>query len=362
MQQIFTTLQTSFSSRKTYDISFRKEQLRKFMDMILTEREAIQKAVYSDLKKPASDVLLNEIQLCINEAKLALSNLDNWSDSENADKKMANMFDTAYIRRDPKGIALVIAPWNFPIQLSLAPFASLIASGCVGILKPSEVTPHTSTCLKEIFSKYMDPSYYTVIEGGVKETTELLKLPFNHIFYTGSTNVGKIIMRAAAEHLATVTLELGGANPCYLDGTVDLKTAAKRICWLKSMNCGQICLSINYLFIKADLVDMFIKHYKTALGEMYGTDIKASPDYSRIVNENHFERITKILNKVDKSNILVGSETDRSELYIAPSVVKASMEDKWIQDELFAPILPIIPVDDFSKSISFASSLYLLFI
>ena len=357
MEQTFKTLQETFNSGKTIDLAFRKQQLKKFIEMMTSEKPAIEEAVYKDLKKPASDVTLNEISLCINEAKFALANLEGWADIEHVDKKMANLMDTAYIRKDPKGVALIIAPWNFPIQLALTPMVSLIASGCVGIIKPSEISPHSSACIKMLVEKHLDTSCYAVIEGEVKEVTALLKLPFNHIFYTGNTFVGKIIMRAAAEHLATVTLELGGSNPCFVDETVDLKIAAKRIAWLKTNNCGQICLSINYLLIKKELVTPFVAHFEQALVEMFGNDVEKSPDYPRIINTNHFDRISKILNKVHPEDILLGNKTDKSTLYIAPTLVRTTLKESFIKDEIFGPILPIIPVDDFEEGIKFAKSL-----
>eukprot|EP00835_Amoeboradix_gromovi_P004091 NODE_300_length_11422_cov_0.297978.p3 type:complete len:458 gc:universal NODE_300_length_11422_cov_0.297978:8064-9437(+) len=355
--QVFKSLQESFKSGKTIDLAFRKQQLQKLIEMLINERDPIQDAVYKDLKKRPSDVLLNEIQLCINEAKHAIVHLEAWSSVEYVEKKWANVLDSAYIKKDPKGVALIIAPWNFPVQLSICPLVSLIASGCVGIVKPSEIAVNTSACLAAILNKYLDPACYAVIEGDVKITTDLLKLPFDHIFYTGSTAVGKIIMKAAAEHLSTVTLELGGANACFVDNTVDLKIAAKRIAWLKTNNCGQICLSINYLFITPDLVDSFVAHYKQSLIEMYGADVANSSDYTRIINSNHFDRILKILDKIDKKNVLLGGQSDKKSLYIAPTVVKATLDDKYIQDELFAPILPIIPIDDLNKGIEFAAKL-----
>ena len=194
-----------------------------------------------------------------------------------------------------------------------------------------------------------------VVEGAVKTTTDLLALPFDHIFYTGSTFVGKIVMKAAAVHLATVTLELGGCNPCFVDDSIDLKVAAKRIAWLKTNNSGQLCLSVNYLFIKTELLEPFLKYFEEALVEMYGTDIRNCADYPRIIHTNHFNRISTILNSVDKENVLLGGQSDSSDLFIPPIVVKASLTDKIISEELFAPILPIIPVDNFDKAVSFAS-------
>eukprot|EP00834_Sanchytrium_tribonematis_P008281 NODE_926_length_3039_cov_1.403401.p1 type:complete len:392 gc:universal NODE_926_length_3039_cov_1.403401:1527-2702(+) len=368
MQQQFEQLKKTFDSRATMDIKFRKEQLKKFIDMMTNEQEEIEKAVYQDLKKPKADVALNEALLIINEAKFAIQNLEQWSNVEYAEKKLTNMMDTAYIKKDPKGVALIIAPWNFPIQLALAPFVSLISSGCVGILKPSEVSSHTSACLKRLFDKYMDPKFYAVVEGGVDITTDLLKLPFDHIFYTGNSHVGKIVMKAAAENLATVTLELGGANPCFVDDTVDLRIAAKRIAWLKTNNCGQVCLATNYVFIKENLIDSFVAEFKRALTEMFanGTpsdlafDIQKSVDYPRIINSRHFDRIENILKKIPKDKILFGNVLEKKDLYISPTIVEASMNDKYITEELFAPILPIIPISDFNEGISFAKSQYFI--
>ncbi|KAJ7308815.1 hypothetical protein JRQ81_008083 [Phrynocephalus forsythii] len=259
--------------------------------------------------------------------------------------------DEVYIQREPFGVVLIIGAWNYPFSLIIHPLVGAIAAGNAVVIKPSEISEHTAKLFQELIPQYLDKELYPVINGGVPETTEVLKQRFDHILYTGNSTVGRIIMEAAAKHLTPVTLELGGKSPCYIDKNCDLDVACRRITWGKYMNCGQTCIAPDYILCDPSIQDEIVKRVEKALKDFYGDDVKKSPDYERIVNQRHFKRIMGLL---EGQKAVLGGDVDEAECYIAPTILtNVSPSAKVMQEEIFGPILPIIPVKDLEEAIRF---------
>jgi|TARA_B110000503_G_C7172085_1_gene424819 aldehyde dehydrogenase (NAD+) len=323
----------------------RKAKLRKLLHAVeVTYRNEIRQALLEDFGKSAAEVDLTEIYPVTGEIKYALRNLGDWMLDKPVNTKLAFFGSSSKIKYEPKGNVLIISPWNFPINLSFCPLISAIAAGNTVILKPSEHTERTSALMKKMINELFDEQEIAVIEGGINESTALLKLPFNHIFFTGAPEIGKIVMRAAAVHLASVTLELGGKSPTVVDETADIETAAKRIIWGKFLNAGQICIAPDYVNVHRSKVDEFIVAAKQTLEKFFGLNSSDSKDYTKIVNIKHFNRLMDYLkNAVDKgAEIVHGGESDADTRSLAPTLMKdVPMDSDLMQQEIFGPILPI---------------------
>ena len=249
---------------------------------------------------------------------------------------------------------LVIAPWNYPVQLALAPMVGAIAAGNAVVLKPSEVAAATSGALAQLIPEYLDHDAIAVVEGAVSETKALLDERFDHIFYTGNGRVGRVVMEAASRHLTPVTLELGGKSPAIVDGSANLEVAARRIAWGKFLNAGQTCIAPDYVLVSRDAHDRLIELIRRAVFDFYGNDPKASPDYARIINDNHFKRLVQLL---DSGTAVVGGESDPATRYLAPTVLRDVAADAPVmQEEIFGPVLPVVPVDDADEAIAFVNA------
>ncbi|XP_060703709.1 aldehyde dehydrogenase family 3 member A2-like isoform X2 [Hemiscyllium ocellatum] len=261
------------------------------------------------------------------------------------------LMDTVYIHREPLGVVLIIGAWNYPLALIVQPLIGAIAAGNAAVLKPSEVSENTARLLGELLPQYLDKDLYPVINGGVAETTELLKQQFDHILYTGSTNVGRIVMEAAAKHLTPVTLELGGKSPCYIDADCDLDVACRRIAWGRYTNSGQTCIAPDYILCSNNIQDEVVKKIGSAISEFYGADPKKSPDYARIINKRHFKRLMSLLEGV---NVMFGGQSDEEDLYIAPTIATdVDPSSRIMQEEIFGPLLPIVTVNNADEAIHF---------
>jgi aldehyde dehydrogenase (NAD+) len=255
---------------------------------------------------------------------------------------------------EPLGVVLIIAPWNYPVQLAMAPLAAAIAAGNAAVVKPSEVTPHVSAALAELLPRYLDPECFAVVEGGVPETQALLAERWDHIFYTGNGRVGRIVMAAAAKHLTPVTLELGGKSPCLVAEDCDLDLAARRIVWGKFLNCGQTCVAPDYVLVHASRETELIERLVHHLRAFYGDEPQRSPDLARIVNEQHVDRLAKLL---ESGTVVVGGQVDRADRYVAPTILRdVPPEAPIMQDEIFGPILPILPVAGIDEAIAFVNA------
>ncbi|WKY13769.1 hypothetical protein Q1695_004533 [Nippostrongylus brasiliensis] len=257
------------------------------------------------------------------------------------------------IIKEPFGVVLIIAPWNYPVSMTLLPMIPAIAAGNTVIIKPSEVSSHTAATFEKLVPKYFKPEFLAVVNGGVAETTELLKERFDHILYTGCPPVAKIIMAAAAKHLTPVTLELGGKCPVVVEDDADVETTAKRIAWGKWLNCGQTCLAPDYVMVSAATKPKLVDCIRRSLGEFYGADIRSSADYSRIINQRHFDRISSLLDSTNGTVLFKGGEKDRNDLFLPPVILDVKKDDPFMHDEIFGPVLPILTVNDLSEAIEY---------
>lgn len=347
-------LYTAFASGKTRNVEFREKQLKNLLRMYEENHDKMAQALAQDLRKHKQEAYLMEIDYSINDVRSILFSLREWTKPEKPKKTFVNMMDDVVIYNDPYGVVLVIGAWNYPLQLSLVPVASAIAAGNCVMIKPSEVAPATSKFIAETIPKYLDQECYRVIEGGVKETTEVLKQKFDYIFYTGSGRVGKIIHKACSENLTPCTLELGGKSPCYIDSSADIPIATRRILWGKFVNAGQTCIAPDYVLCSKEVQRKFLQEARTVLKEWYGDNPRQSPDLTRIINEQHFQRLSSMLKG---ANMAIGGDMNADEKYIAPTiVVDVKPNDPLMQDEIFGPILPIINVENAHAAIELINS------
>lgn len=343
-----------FNSHKTKNISFRIEELKILKQAILDNKTAIVQAVQADLSKPELEAFTTEVGLCLEEINYTLKHIKSWTKPQKVATPLPQLPGSSKIYYEPLGVVLIIGPWNYPFQLVIAPLIGAIAAGNCAILKPSEIAAHTSHFLAEIIPKYFESSFIAVVEGGKDITQQLLEEKFDHIFYTGSTQVGKIIMSAAAKHLTPVTLELGGKSPCIVDADTHLEYTARRIVWGKFINAGQTCVAPDYILVDKTIKKYLLERIKQCIQDFYGTTPQTSPDYARIINQNHFHRLCELL---QVGNIIIGGETNPAELYIAPTVIDGvTPEDQVMQEEIFGPILPIIEYTNLSEAIAFVNA------
>jgi len=340
--------------------SQRIKQLKKLKTAIeVTYRDRIIEALYKDLNKPKVEAELTEIYPIISEIKFAKSNLRQWMRKQKVDTPMSMLGSSSYYIYEPKGVCLIISPWNFPFNLTFGPLVSAIAAGNAVIIKPSEMTPNSSALMAEIIKAVFEEEDVALVEGEVETSTQLLQLPFNHIFFTGSPSVGKIVMSAAAKHLASVTLELGGKSPTVIDNTANIDKAAKRIVWGKFMNAGQICVSPDYVLIDESIKERFIKACRKWIEQYFTNTPKTSDSYARIVTQKHFERLQSHLDDAKSLNakVDVGGEIEADSKYIAPTIVSdMSDEASLLNEEIFGPILPIVTYKTLDEAITYINS------
>lgn len=328
--EVFNRLRDAYTTGVTKPLAWRRGQLNALRRMITENKQAIIDAVAADLGKPASETLLMEIDLVLSEANFVRRRMRWWSARHPKPMHWLLQPAVGWTINEPKGVVLVISPWNYPLLLSLEPMVDAIAAGNAVCLKPSELSPHISHLTAELIERYMDTSAIAVVEGGPEETTDLLAEPFDHIFYTGGGRVGRIVMKAASENLTPVTLELGGKSPCFVDGTVPLAATARRIA--------------------------------LAVTEFYGEDPQASHSFARIINERHFDRLSRLLPQEGDADdpagqIVCGGQTDRVDRYIAPTVLFGTSPDAPVMgEEIFGPILPVIVVQDAREAIEFINA------
>lgn len=336
-----------FGTGATKDVNFRLNQLQKLRQAIKDYEAEIIQAVVADLRKSDYEAFLTEISV-LKELKYAIKNLRAWAKPKSVPVSSMQLPAKAKIYPEPLGVALIIAPWNYPFYLVIAPLIASIAAGNCAILKPSELAPHTSRVIANLIQQTFDPAYVAVVEGGIETSQALLEERFDHIFFTGGTAVGKVVMAAAAKYLTPVTLELGGKSPCIVDAEVDLDVAARRITWGKFVNAGQTCIAPDYVLvdrrIKFDLLDRM----QAQIREFYGEDPAQSPDYPRLINTRHLHRVAGL---IDANKVIVGGEVNPDDRYIAPTIVEASWDDPIMQEEIFGPVLPVLEYDDVKEAI-----------
>ncbi len=348
MSRIFE-LQSKVALRlRTSSAKQRIAKIRSLMQTVLKYRDEILEAAHADFRKPAAEAELTEIFPVVAEAKHTIRHLRKWMKPRRANPTLAMLGTRAHVRFEPMGVCLIVSPWNYPVTLTLSPLISAIAAGNTAMVKPSEMTPAMSAVIRRIIEEVFDEDEVAVFEGDYRVSQQLLELPFNHIFFTGSPAVGKIVMTAAAKHLASVTLELGGKSPAIIDETANLKLAARNIVWGKFSNNGQTCIAPDYLIVQQNIKGEFLKELSAAIDRVYGDSAREraeSPDYCRIVNRRHFDRLKQLYDDaLDKgAQTLIGGEFRADELFVEPTVIDNIARDSQIMDEeIFGPLLPVL--------------------
>ncbi|HCV3835820.1 TPA: aldehyde dehydrogenase [Staphylococcus aureus] len=353
IEQKFYDSKAFFNTQQTKDISFRKEQLKKLSKAIKSYESDILEALYTDLGKNKVEAYATEIGITLKSIKNARKELKNWTKTKNVDTPLYLFPTKSYIKKEPYGTVLIIAPFNYPFQLVFEPLIGAIAAGNTAIIKPSELTPNVARVIKRLINETFDANYIEVIEGGIEETQTLIHLPFDYVFFTGSENVGKIVYQAASENLVPVTLEMGGKSPVIVDETANIKVASERICFGKFTNAGQTCVAPDYILVHESVKDDLITALSKTLREFYGQNIQQSPDYGRIVNLKHYHRLTSLLNSA-QMNIVFGGHSDEDERYIEPTLLDHVTNNSAImQEEIFGPILPILTYQSLDEAIAF---------
>jgi len=336
-------------------------KLKAIESWLMDHRTEIQEAMHTDYRKPASEVDLSEIWATLTEIRHVQRHLKSWMQSKKVAPTLTMMMSDAWIQSEPKGVVLIIAPWNFPFNLTIGPLVCAIAAGNCAVVKPSELTPHSSAMMSKMAADLFDENEVAFFEGDATVATTLLDKPFHHIFFTGSPKIGSIVMEKAAKHLSTVTLELGGKSPTIVDETANLKDAAQKISWGKFMNCGQICLAPDYLLVQESVKDKLLAQVREISAKQFGGSngsVQSSKDYSRIVNKRHFHRLNSILEKTKSSGdtVFMGGETDEEAQFISPTVLtEVNGESPIMSEEIFGPILPVITYKDIKEATDFIS-------
>lgn len=340
VESILKKQRSFFITQKTKDVKFRKKALLNLKREIIKYEDEVCDALYQDFKKPKFESLATETQFVLSELQYVLKNLDIWSKPEKTPSNLVNFPSKSYVYSEPYGNVLIISPWNYPFLLSLSPLIGAIAAGNTVVIKPSELTPNTSEVIAKIIKNTFPEEYLTVIQGGVEVSQELLVQKWNYIFFTGSSRVGKIVYKCAAENLTPVTLELSGKNPCIVDSTAKISLAAKRIVWGKFLNSGQTCIASDYILVHKDVKNNLIEALKKNILKSFGKNIESSKDFARIATKEHHTRLKEML---VGENIIVGGTFNDSERYISPTLIDSpSLNSKVMEDEIFGPILPII--------------------
>lgn len=347
IQDIIQKQRAFFSTGKTKNIDFRLEQLARLKKAVKDRESQIIKALKQDLNKSEFEAYATEIGFLYEEINSMMKHLQTWAKPKKVKTPITHAGASSYIYPEPHGTALIIAPWNYPFQLQLAPLVGAMGAGNCAVLKPSELTPAVASLLSELVRSTFDKEYVTVIEGGVETSQALLEEKWDYIFFTGSVAVGRIVMQAAAKHLTPVTLELGGKSPAIVEEDANLEIAAKRIVWGKFTNAGQTCVAPDYLLIHSKVKDEFIRLFQRYITEFYGENPLESEQYSRIVSERHFQRLSGFLND---GKIMIGGQYNQGNLSISPTLLDGVTWDCPImEDEIFGPILPVMEFHSFEE-------------
>lgn len=354
--QQFENSKTFFKTHKTKDIKFRKQQLKQLSKSIKNHENELLEALKEDLGKSPVEAYATEIGILLKSIKMARKELKNWSKTKQVDTPLFMFPSKSYIKPEPYGTVLIIGPFNYPVQLVFEPLIGAIAAGNTAIVKPSELTPHVASVISKIIESTFAPEYISTVEGGIEETQALINLPFDYMFFTGSEKVGQVVYEAASKNLVPVTLELGGKSPVIVDETANIKVASDRISFGKFTNAGQTCVAPDYILVNRKVKNELIQALKQSIHEFYGKDIQKSPDFGRIVNEKHFNRLSELL-AVHQNEISFGGKTDASQRYIEPTILEGiNPSHKIMQEEIFGPLLPIITYDDFDEALDIIQS------
>ncbi|MEM7040333.1 MAG: aldehyde dehydrogenase family protein, partial [Bacteroidota bacterium] len=358
-QELFDQQKAYFQTHlKQSTAKVRIAKLRKMKKWIFAHQEDLRKAVYEDFRKPAHEVDMTEMLPVIVELKDAIANLREWMRPKKVGAPMAMLTTSARVHYEPKGNSLILAPWNFPFMLTVSPMVSAVAAGCAMVIKPSEYAPATSAHIEKMIKSIFDPAEATLLHGDYRVAEALTALPFDHIFFTGSPQVGKKVMHAAAEHLASVTLELGGRNPVIVDDTANLKDAAKKLIWGKFLNAGQSCMSPNYIMVHEKVYDKFLALIQSTFQKMYPEhhgNMQQSPDFARVISERHLQRLAGLVDATVEAGakILIAGDRDPSDNYLPPTILHdVPVDAPVMEDELFGPVMPIMKVRSLDDALS----------
>ncbi len=348
IQGLFEKQKVKALELRSEPLKNREVRLKKIETWLLGNQEELQKAIFNDFGKPYTETTTSEIFPVLGEIRHTLAHLHQWVAPKKIDAPLTYLGTRSEIRYEPKGVCLIIAPWNYPFNLCIGPLISCLAAGNTAIIKPSEMTPHTSALIKKMIASLFNEEEVTVIEGGAEVTTELLSLPFDHIFFTGSPAIGKIVMKAAAEHLSSVTLELGGKSPTVIDDTANLYDAAKRIAFGKFINNGQTCIAPDYVLIHESKKEKFVALLKENIQSQFGEGNKIdehSKDYARIINQKHFQRIDSLVHDAIQKGAKVELDGSKNEVtrFLSPVILSnVAMNSNIMEEEIFGPVLPVI--------------------
>ena len=353
---IVERLRDGFDSGVLREVAARETQLRQLKRMLNEHEAAFVDALAIDLGKSATEAYSTEIGFTIGEIDHTLRHMRSWLQPHKVKLPIHLRPGSATVVQEPVGVVLVSAPWNYPLQLVLAPIVPALAAGNAVLLKPSEVAPATAEALARWLPQYLDERVVQVVTGGVEETTELLAQRFDHIFYTGNGSVGRVVMRAAAQHLTPVTLELGGKSPAIVTASADLAVSARRIAWGKFVNAGQTCVAPDYVLVDESVHDRFVDELRRSIRSFYGTDPATSADYGRIVDRRHHARLTAVLDAGGYEQVAVGGEHDAGNRYFAPTVLTGVKPDAAVmEEEIFGPILPVLTFSSLGEAVAFVN-------
>ena len=347
-QAAFDALRAHAPVLRAEDAQARIRRLRQLASWLLSNREAVQQAIFADFRKPPAESDLTEIWTSLTDINHTIKNLRSWMRPRRVSAPLSLLGTRSWVQTEAKGVALIIAPWNYPFYLAVDPLASALAAGNCCVVKPSELTPNTSALLVRMAKELFSENEVLVVEGDKDVATELLRLPWDHIFFTGSPEVGKIVMRAAAEHLSGLTLELGGKSPAVVDETANLRDAAEKIVWGKFINAGQTCVAPDYVLVQEEVKDRLIIEMQAAIGRLYnpsGAGAQASDSFARIVNNHHFRRLAGLLEDAQTlgATVVQGGSVVESESYIEPTILtNVPSAARILQEEIFGPLLPVL--------------------
>lgn len=354
IESIVASQREFFASGKTFDIAFRKQALKSLRDSILRHEKELLDAIQADLGKSSTEAYMCEVGLTLSTIRYTLKHINQWARTRRMPTPLTNFHSRSMIVQEPYGVVLVMSPWNYPVLLSLEPLIGAIAAGNTVVLKPSAYSANTSNIIAQVIEETFDSAYVSVIKGGREANQSLLEEKFDYIFFTGGVNVGKLVMQKASAHLTPITLELGGKSPCIVERSADLQIAARRIVFGKFLNCGQTCIAPDYILVEKTIHDEFVKHLIKELTLMYGEDILTNPNYGKIINRKHYDRL---LGLITQQKIVFGGKHDEETLRIEPTILDhVTGDDAVMQEEIFGPLLPILSVSDMNEAYHFVQS------
>lgn len=356
IEQIVSRQKAYFMQGNTLSYEFRVRQLSKLKETIIRYETELAQALQADLGKSSFESYTSEIGFIRSNISHTIHHLKSWMKPEKKKTPLSLMLTKSKVIKEPYGCVYIIGPYNYPFQLLIEPLVGALAAGNCAVLSPSELTPHVAEITMKIIREAFSPEYVCCVDGGIENNTLLLHSPFDYIFFTGSVNVGRIVMQAAAQQLIPVTLELGGKSPVIVDKSANLRIACERILWGKLMNAGQTCVAPDYVFVPEEIKAAFLQQLKSVLTDFYGQDIQSSKDFGRIVNDRHVQRLKNII-ETDKACLFTGGEVDEGQRYIAPTILcPKDFSAACMQEELFGPILPVIGYTELEQALSYINA------